>query len=304
MSGAIRAREPVPMPDVYLNGDFLPIEEACVSVTDRGFLFGDGVYEVVPAYGGRLLRLPHHLQRLQNSLDSIRLQNPHTDPEWAAILNQLLERNRALAGPDNDQSVYLQVTRGTALKRDHRFPEVTVPTVYATSNPIPPPDPAIETHGIALVTLDDNRWQHCNIKAITLLPNVLLRQQAEEQDASEAVLIRDGLVIEGSASNIFVIRDGVLHTPPNGPQMLPGITRDLVLELAAQHHIPHRVEEIPERDLASADELWVTSSTREIMPATRLNGQPVGTGKPGSVWRTMIDHYRRYKDAVRAGEAN
>lgn len=292
------------MPTVYLNGDYLPIEEACVSVTDRGFLFGDGVYEVVPAYGGRLLRLPHHLKRLQDSLDGIRLKNPLNDSAWQQILNKLLQLNRNLAGPDNDQSVYLQVTRGTALKRDHRFPEASVATVYATSNPIPASDPDITEHGIALITLDDNRWKHCNIKAITLLPNVLLRQQAEDQKASEAILIRDGLVIEGSASNIFMVSNGVIQTPPNGPQMLPGITRDLVLELAQQHNMPIEVCNIPENALAAAEELWVTSSTREIMPATRLNGKPVGEGKPGPIWQSMIDYYREYKNAVRSGLAD
>jgi D-alanine transaminase len=292
------------MSTVYLNGAFLPIEQACVSVMDRGFLFGDGVYEVIPAYGGRLFRFPHHLQRLQNSLEGIRLANPCGDAQWQSILTELLERNREGAGDHNDQSVYLQVTRGSAPKRDHSFPEQVTPTVFAMSTPIAEPDPNIEAHGVAAVTLDDIRWQMCNIKAITLLPNVLLRQQATEQSSAEALLVKDGLVIEGSASNVFVIKDGLIQTPPNGPLMLPGITRDLVLELAAEHGLRCSENDVPDTALRDADEIWITSSTREIIPVTRLDGRPVGTGLPGPVWKTMIGFYRNYKEAVRNGAAS
>jgi len=291
------------MTTVYLNKKFLPIEDACISVLDRGFLFGDGVYEVIPAYGGHLFRLRHHLQRLQNSLDAIRLPNPLDTDEWADVLNELLARNRTLAGPDNDQSVYLQVTRGVESKRDHRFPEETRPTVYANSNPIPEPDAAISETGIPAVTLDDIRWQCCHIKAITLLPNVLLRQQAVEQNAGEAILIRGGDAIEGSASNIFVVRDQQILTPPISPQLLPGITRDLVLELAEQHKMPCREIDISEAMLRDSDEIWLTSSTREIMPVTTLDGEKIGNGVPGPVWKTMLAHYREYKQAVRNGSA-
>ncbi|MCO6411779.1 MAG: D-amino acid aminotransferase [Thiogranum sp.] len=289
---------------VYLNGSFVPIEEARVSVTDRGFLFGDGVYEVIPAYGGRLLRLPHHLRRLQDSLDGIRLGNPLSDHEWENIFNELLTRNRDRAGADNDQSIYLQVTRGTALKRDHSFPEQIEPTVYAAANPIPAPDPDIAIRGVAAVTLQDIRWQWCDIKAITLLANVLMRQQAVDQSAAEALLVRDGLVIEGSSSNVFVVNDGVIQTPPKSPLMLPGITRDLALELAALHNLPYRETDISEAALHDADEIWISSSTREIVPVTRLDGKPVGGGEPGPVWKTMARHYRAYKDDVRSGRAD
>jgi D-alanine transaminase len=288
---------------VYLNGRFMPIEKACVPVTDRGFLFGDGVYELIPAYGGRLFRLPHHLQRLQDSLDGIELSNPLTEAEWKEMLETLLERNRGDAGPSNDQSVYLQVTRGTAEKRDHNFPAEVHHTVYACSNPIPEPDPAVERNGVSAITLNDIRWAWCNIKAITLLPNVLLRQQAGERGAAETILIRDGYAIEASSSNIFMVRDGIIITPPKSTLMLPGITRDLVLELAEQHGVPYREENIAEDALHEADEVWITSSTREIVPVTRLDDKPVGNGTPGPVWKTMLAHYRQYKDAVRRGEA-
>lgn len=291
------------MPSVYLNGAFLPLEQACVSVTDRGFLFGDGVYEVIPAYGGRLFRLPHHLQRLQNSLDGIRLANPLDAGEWENMLNKLLAQNRDAAGPDNDQSVYLQVTRGCAARRDHSFPEKISATVYAASNPIARPDPAIEQTGVAVITLDDTRWQRCDIKAITLLPNVLLRQQAVDQGAAEAILVRGGQVIEGSSSNVFMVRNGTIITPPKSERMLPGITRDLVLELAAKHGLPRAETDIDETILAQAEEVWITSSTREIVPVTRLNGRAIGAGRPGPLWKIMAGHYRDYKTAVREGLA-
>lgn len=288
---------------VYLNGSFMPVEEACVSVTDRGFLFGDGVYEVIPAYGGRLFRLPHHLQRLQDSLDGIKLSNPLSETEWTQLLETLLQRNRDHAGENNDQSVYLQVTRGTARKRDHNFPAEIRHTVYACSNPIPEPDPAVEREGVSAITLDDIRWAWCNIKAITLLPNVLLRQQAGERGAAEAILIRDGYAIEASSSNIFIVRDGTLITPPKSPVMLPGITRDLVLQLAEQHGIAYREDNITEEALHNAEEIWITSSTREIVPVTRLDDKSVSDGLPGPVWKTMLAFYREYKDAIRTGNA-
>ena len=291
------------VPSVYLNGDFLPLEQACVSVTDRGFLFGDGVYEVIPAYGGRLFRLTQHLQRLQNSLDGIRLANPLSHGEWESMFNELLARNRDAAGPDNDQSVYLQVTRGCAPKRDHSFPETISATVYAVSNPIPRPDPAIEQNGVAAVTLNDMRWQRCDIKAITLLANVLLRQQAVDQGAVEAILIRDGQVIEGSSSNVFVVKNDTIITPPKSERMLPGITRDLVLELAAKHGLPYAENDIDVTTLAQAEEVWITSSTREIVPVTQLDSRAIGDGRPGPLWKTITAHYRDYKTAVREGLA-
>ncbi len=292
------------MPVVYLNNAFLPQADACIPVTDRGFLFGDGVYEVIPAYGGRLFRLPHHLQRLQNSLDGIRLENPMSNSEWERMLNQLLNHNRAAASDANDQSVYLHVTRGSAAKRDHSFPETVVATVYATSNPIPRADPIIEKLGLTAITLEDNRWQRCDIKAVSLLANVLQRQQAIDAGAAEAILIRDGHAIEGSASNVFIVIEGVIITPPKSNQLLPGITRDLILELAEQNGLAWKEVPILISELERAEEIWITSSTREIVPITRLNGGKVGSGSPGALWHTMVSHYRAYKAAVRAGSAS
>ncbi|MDH3872198.1 MAG: D-amino acid aminotransferase [Gammaproteobacteria bacterium] len=287
------------MSTAYLNGTFLPLDQAQVSVMDRGFLFGDGIYEVIPVYNGKLFRLAQHLRRLQNSLDGVRIGNPLTDAEWTEVLTGLVARN---AG--SEQAVYLQVTRGVAAKRDHAFPVDIRPTVFAMSTPASAAlDIASET-GIKAVTLPDIRWQQCNIKAITLLPNVLLRQQAIDAETAEAILIRNGYATEGAASNIFIVHNGVLVTPPKGPSLLPGITRDLVLELAAANGIPFREAGITERTLEQAEEIWITSSTREISPVTHLNDSSVANGQPGPLWQRMIRLYQDYKEALRTGKAS
>ncbi len=286
------------MTTAYLNGSFLPLEDARVPVMDRGFLFGDGVYEVIPVYGGRLFRLAQHLQRLQNSLDGVRIGNPLTPDAWRELLEELVRRNSG-----TNQAVYLQVTRGVAAKRDHAFPADVRPTVFAMSNPLPEPRDIAGEQGIHAITLPDIRWQYCNIKAITLLPNVMLRQQAIEADTAEAILIKDGYATEGAASNIFIVRNGVLITPPKGPALLPGITRDLIVELAAGNAVPYREADITEAELRSAGEIWLTSSTREISPVVRLDDTIVGDGRPGPVWQHMIALFQAYKDAIGRGEA-
>jgi D-alanine transaminase len=284
-----------PSAEVYLNGEFLPLERARVPVMDRGFLFGDGVYEVIPAYGGRLFRLDHHLRRLDNSLAAIRMDNPLSDGRWETLLQRLVSQY-----PGRDLGVYLQVTRGPAETRDHSIPRNVSPTVFAMASPIDPPDPTLAECGVAAVTRDDIRWELCHIKATTLLANVLLRQQARDADAIEAILVRDGEVTEGAASNLFIVSDGLVLTPPKGPHLLPGITRDLVLELAAEAGVPCAEASIRAGQLAAADEIWLTSSTREILPVTRLDGAPVGSGVPGPLWRHMAERYQAYKARLRA----
>ncbi|MGD2082303.1 MAG: D-amino acid aminotransferase [Chromatiales bacterium] len=286
----------MPSSDVYLNGEFLPLERARVSVMDRGFLFGDGVYEVIPAYGGRLFRLDHHLRRLENSLAAIRMDSPLSDGQWETALQRLVSQY-----PGQDLGVYLQVTRGPAEKRDHAIPDSVHPTVFAMASPIDPPAPGLAERGVAAVTLDDIRWQLCHIKATTLLANVLLRQQARDEDAIEAILVRDGEVTEGAASNLFIVSEGLVLTPPKGPHLLPGITRDLILELAAEEGLPCAEARIGIRQLETADEIWLTSSTREVLPVTRLNGAPVGAGVPGPLWRCMSELYQAYKVRLRGG---
>lgn len=281
-------------PVVYLNGAFMAAAEARVSVLDRGFLLGDGVYEVIPVYGRRAFRLPQHLQRLQYSLSQTRIPNPLNELQWQEVIEQLIAANVG-----EDQSLYLQITRGVAAKRDHAFPDPVHPTVFMMSTALQAPDPALLERGVAAVTRDDIRWQRCDIKAITLLANLLLRQEAIDEGAAEAIMVRHGEASEGAASNLFVVRGGVLITPPKGPQLLPGITRDLVLELAQQHGIPLQERPLQAAELPQADEIWLTSSTREILPVVHLDGRPVGGGRPGPVWQQMHAHYQDYKCTLR-----
>ena len=278
---------------VFLNGDYLPINEANVSVLDRGFIFGDGVYEVIPAYGGRLFRFEEHIQRLQDSLDAIRLRNPHQLSEWQDILNQLLAKDH-----NGDQSVYLQLTRGVA-PRDHGFPTNAKPTVFAMANPMSAPESGWLNQGVEAVSLPDNRWQHCNIKSIALLANILLRQQAMDEQAMEAILIRDGLVTEGAASNVFIVTNNTIKTPVKDNHLLPGITRDVIVELARANQLSCEETKLTEADILSADEIWLSSSTKEVLPVTRLNHQQVGNGKPGPIWQKMYNIFQEHKQKLR-----
>ena len=282
-------------PLVYLNGDFLPPEQAQVSAFDRGFVFADGVYEVIPAYGGRPFRLAQHLARLDNSLAGIRLANPLTARDWLTVFTRLVQ-----SGGDSDQSVYLQVTRGPA-PRDHAFPKKVTPTVFAYSQTFKNPEPSHLVKGVTAITVPDIRWQRCDIKAIALLPNVLMRQQATEQGAVEAILLRDGLMTEGSASNIFVVVNGTLVTPPKGKFILPGVTRDLVLELARAHGLACAERDVTESELRNAEELMLSSSIKELLPITRLDDRPVGSGKPGALHARLHGLYQDYIRDFRAG---
>lgn len=278
---------------VYLNGRFIPLAEAKISPLDRGFLFGDGIYEVIPVYSRHPFRLGEHLSRLQASLDSIRLPNPLLQEEWKAIAERL-----AAEAPFEDQGIYLQVSRGADVKRDHVFPHGVAPTVFAFSSPLVMPAAAIREKGVCAITAEDNRWLRCDIKAVSLLANVLLRQDAEDRGCAETLLIRDGFLKEGSASSIFVVKDGVILAPPKSRLMLPGITYDVVLELAEQHRLPFEVREITLAELQAADEIWMTSSTKEILAITTLDGNPVGNGRPGPVGKEMWQCYQHFKSTV------
>jgi D-alanine transaminase len=280
---------------VYLNGQFMPLAEAKVPVLDRGFVFGDGVYELVPVYSRKAFRLDEHLRRLQASLDGIRLANPHGMAVWRELIGQLI----ALQGFD-DQSVYIQITRGAA-PRDHAFPKGVAPTVFMFAQPLLTASTGQKATGVCAVSAVDNRWQRCNIKAISLLANILLRQQAVEAGCAETVLLRDGFLTEGAASNIFVVKEGVLLAPPPSHLMLTGITYDVVIELAAAHGIPYELRAISEAELRAADELWMTSSTKEVMPIVKLDGAPVGSGEPGPLARQMDALYQTFKQQVMRG---
>jgi len=277
---------------VYLNGEFMPLDQARVPVLDRGFIFGDGVYEVIPVYSRRPFRLPQHLQRLSRSLEAIRLANPLADGEWTRLIGDIISRN---AG--EDQSVYLQVTRGVA-KRDHAFPKDAKPTVFVMSGPLVTPARELVESGVPCITGTDYRWLKCDVKSVSLLGNCLLRQSAADAGAAEIVLFRNGHLTEASASNVFVIRNGTLLSPPKTHLILPGITYDVVLELAAATGIPIELRAVPEAEVRSADELWLTSSTREVQAIASLDGKPVGTGKPGPVFRKLYQAFQEFKRKV------
>jgi D-alanine transaminase len=279
---------------VYLNGQFLPLAEAGISPLDRGFLYGDGVYELVPVYSRKAFRLDEHLNRLQATLDGIKLANPLDLPGWQAVIEKLIA-----GAPWDDQSIYLQVTRGADNKRDHAFPPASVtPTAFAFASPLVTTAPEVRAKGVAAITVSDQRWARCDLKVISLLANILARQQAVEAGCAEAILIRDGFMKEGAASNIFVVKNGVLLAPPKTQLMLPGITYDLVLELATCYGQPLKVAEISENELRDADEVWMTSSTKEILAITTLDGKPVGNGKPGPLGEQMFQWYQDFKNTV------
>jgi D-alanine transaminase len=278
---------------VYLNGLFLPISEAKVSVLDRGFIYGDGVYELVPVYGREPYRLRQHLARLQRSLDGIRLANPHRDGEWEAIIRELISRQ-----PFDDQGVYFQVTRGAA-KRDHAFPKDTPPTVFMMSNPLPIPSREQVEGGVAVVTADDERWLHCDLKTISLLGNVLARQVAVDHGAVETVLFRNGYLTEASASNVLVVRNGSIVAPPKDNLILPGITYDATWELAREGGLPIEIRPVTRSEALAADEMWLSSSTKEVLAVTRLDGKPFAGGKPGPVYREMYRLFQASKPKAR-----
>ncbi|MFP4181850.1 D-amino acid aminotransferase [Thiohalospira sp.] len=284
-------------PTVYLNGLYLPESEACVPILDRGFIFGDGVYEVLPVYAGEPFRLAPHLERLERSLRLTAMDNPHGRAGWERVIREVIHRNGG-----GDQSVYLQITRGVA-RRDHAFPAETPPTALVMSSPLIPPAAEELARGSTVITRPDPRWLHCDIKTTSLLPNVLLRQEAQEAGADEVILIRDGVVTEAATANLFLVREGRLLTPQQGPHLLPGITRDLVLEIAAAEGIPAGEAALDRRDLATTEEIWLTSSTREIRPVTRVDGRPVGNGEAGPLWQRLHAAYQACKDRIRAGEA-
>jgi D-alanine transaminase len=282
---------------VFLNGRFLPLEEATIPVLDRGFLFGDGVYELVPVYSRVPFRLEEHLARLERSLGALSIRNPYSRAQWREHVHALVDKQSY-----EDQGLYFQVTRGVA-KRDHAFPRNAEPTVFMMANPLVNPSPALVESGAAAVSAQDNRWLRCDIKSISLVGNVLLRQLSAEVGAAETILLRDGRLTEASASNVFVVERGTILSPAKDNLILPGITYDVVVELAQAHGMPIEFTDIAEARLRGADEIWVTSSSKEVLAIVTLDGRPVGDGRPGPVFRRMYHAYQDFKQKVmRAGK--
>lgn len=287
-------------PTVYLNGEWLPLLEAKVSVLDRGFVFGDGIYEVVPSYSRKPFRLESHLRRLQRSLAAIRIKSPFDHDQWANLFQDVISRNQG-----EDQFVYVQVTRGVA-KRDHLFPtpEVT-PTVFAMSTAFSRPGPELREKGLSVVSLPDERWLHCDIKSVALLGNVLARQAAADRGADEAVMFRDGFLTEGAACNIWIIKDGVLCAPLKNHLVLEGVRYGLMEEVAEKLGIPVQIRRIRHAEVTHADEMLITSATKEVLPVVRMDQRPVGhpshAGQPGPVYRRIRQAYDEAIDAIRLG---
>ena len=281
----------------WLNGEWLNRDEARVPVMDRGFLFGDGVYEVIPVYGGRPFRLDEHLHRLTSSLSGIGMDNPLPAGHWHALIGELIARSGS-----SELSIYLQITRGVGAVRNHAFPPFgTPPTVFLMAEPLSPPPAQWAREGVAAITAADIRWLHCHLKTTSLLANCLLRQMAVAAGCLETILLRDGFLTEGAASSIFVVRDGMLLAPIKNHLMLPGITYEIVLELAAAHGLPCAVRDITVAELRAADELWLCSSTREVVPIVKLDGQPVGSGQPGPHFAAMHQWYQSFKASLKEG---
>jgi len=277
------------MATVYLDGEFLPADQARVPVLDRGFLLGDGVYEVIPVFGRRPFRLAQHLQRLAGSLAQTRIAPPLSEPQWRRVIQRLVASR-----DEPDQAVYLQVTRGVA-PREHGFPEGARPTVLAMTRAIAPP-PDEPPPGIRAILQEDQRWQRCDIKSISLLANVLHTQAALDAGAGETLLVRKGQVWEGASSNVFAVVEGRLTTPPHSPFMLAGITRDLLVELCRQQGLACTEAPLAVADLERASEIWISSSTREMVPVLELAGRLVSR-EAGPVFRQLWALYVRYRSA-------
>ncbi|MGH8224806.1 MAG: D-amino acid aminotransferase [Gammaproteobacteria bacterium] len=278
------------LPTCLLDGEFVATREARVSPLDRGFLFGDGIYEVVPCYGGRPLRLEAHLARLAASLDALGIANPYPEARWRELLAALVEKNGG-----GNLGVYLQVTRGAGDGRDF-LPEAGLqPTVFGFAWPLAPPRPDQLERGIAGATLEDIRWLHCDIKSIALIAAVMLRREAAQRGADEAILIRDEHLAEGSSSAVFVVKDGAISTPPASRERLPSITREVVGDAITALDLPFVEREIAADELAGMDEIWIASATREALAITRLDGQPVGDDRPGPVWKRVYGEFQALK---------
>jgi D-alanine transaminase len=281
-------------PIAYFNGQLLPLDRISVSPLDRGFIFGDGVYEVIPVYDGVMLRAREHFERLQRSMDEIRIENPHSVEEWIAIASKLLEHH-----PGN-QALYIHVTRGVPPKRDHVIPKGLTPTIFMMSNPLSSPTQQQVDNGVACITARDFRWEKCHIKSTSLLGNVLARQLSADAGAVETIMFRDSMLTEAAASNVFIVKDGVVAAPPQDNLILLGITYDLLVRLAAQGTLKLQIRPVTESELRAADEIWLSSSTKEVLAVTTLDGKPVGGGKTGPVFRRMHALYQDYKAKLRA----
>ena len=275
---------------VYLNGNFIQKNKAYISVMDRGFLFGDGVYEVFPIYNKYIFGLDPHLNRLQEGLDSINIKNPHTKDEWISLINKIISFNK---GNDN-QAIYLQVSRGCDEDRKHSHGDLK-PTVYIQSTGLNSRSKEILLKGGSAISRVDIRWSQCNTKATSLLANTMYAQEAKENDAEEAILCRDGVITEGSSSNVFIVKNNCIYTHPKGPLVLPGITREIIIDCANHCGIDLKEVAFDKEALMNADEVWISSSTREVFPITNIDAQQINNGQVGPIWSLIYNQYQALK---------
>ncbi|MBC3879595.1 D-amino acid aminotransferase [Undibacterium sp. FT79W] len=278
-------------PLVYLNGAMTPLSEAKISVLDRGFIFGDGIYEVIPVYGRKMFRADQHLARLFRSLDAIGINNPHSKEEWLALIAKVMDAHEA-----DDQMAYLQITRGVA-KRAHAYPKDVTPTVFIMTNPIVMPSAEAREHGVACVSMEDLRWLHCEIKSISLLGNVFAAQNAAENGVTETIQFRNGYLTEASSSNVWIVKDGVLMGPPKDNQILEGIRYALIEEICAANHIPFKACRITRDEVFAADEVMLSSATKEVLAVVKLDDQTIGNGLPGPIYKQLYAAYQLAKAA-------
>jgi D-alanine transaminase len=288
-------------PTVFLNGELTPLSEAKISVLDRGFIFGDGIYEVVPIYAGKPFRMDNHLDRLARSLKKLRIESPYTREEWVDLVETLLQTVLQTSAAQTCM-VYLHITRGVA-KRDHAFPLPAVkPTVFAMVAPMSRPTVAAREQGLTAVSIDDVRWLLCDIKSISLLGNVLAKQAAVDAQVDEVVQFRNDFLTEGASCNIWVVKQGTLYAPPNDNLILEGIRYGLLQELCQQEGIPFVVGPVSRQAVSSADELMMSSATREVLPIVQLDGKPVGLGQPGPIYQKLRRAYDEAIEALTASE--
>jgi D-alanine transaminase len=274
-----------PLPICYLDGEYPLLEAARISPLDRGFLFADSVYEVLAVFSGRPYRFREHFERLDRSLREIRIELPHSHQQWLAILEGLIARN-----PKQNFYVYLQVTRGKEYGRNHAFPMQTKPTVFAMCSPLPELSAEQRELGMSAITIEDFRWARCDIKSTMLLANVLMKQSASDAGANEAIIVSNGEVLEGASTSVYAVKNQTLITPPNSNRILPGTTRDAVLDLA-RGRLATQIRSLTVSEMMAADEVWIAAATRDVLPITRIDGKRIGDGKVGPLWRQMTEWF-------------
>jgi D-alanine transaminase len=282
-----------PLTIAWLNGEFVPLKEARISPLDRGFLFADSVYEVLPVYGGRPFLFNAHIGRLERSLSAIGMNSPMSRTEWGTLLEEFVQRNGG-----GEQFIYIQVTRGAEFGRNHAPDPTLLPTIFMMASPLAELDAGVRLHGVDAVTVEDERWKRCDIKSTSLLPNILAKGVAARAGATEAILLANGELREGSSSAVMTVRDGAIYAPPEGMEILPSTTRDLALKLARRIGIAVHVESVSETALRSAEEVMLGFATRGVLPICRIDGQPIGSGQPGPIWAALQKAFEGYRAVV------